>query len=391
MTRKEQFVSSRLVLPVIPALDGVRGMAALMVMGYHFFLINSSVLPEGTIYQSLSRFAAHGATGVDLFFVLSGFLITRILLATRERHDYLPSFYIRRSLRIFPLYYLYLGIHYCLMPYLNNGPIVSFAKQWPYWCYLQNIPVAHSGLAAEGPGHFWSLAVEEHFYLLWPLVVLVVPPRSLGVACGGVIALALATRLAFELTWSSISYTVYFFTPCRIDALGIGALLATWEYNGALPVYRRHFLGAAFTLSASLAIFLVLFGGKGVFGVYALRFTLIASFYGCVIGLISIGTGTIAARVLSSSLLRRTGQISYGLYVYHPLVYAQFVPYTRHSGLSLATTLAASVVGTYVVAWLSYRLFEAQFLRLKDRYTYRTVRRTGTGPDNAIQAEPRCI
>src|SRR5436190_1162893 len=190
--------------PRLPALDGVRGIAALMVMSFHYW--------DG----AGSRWPALGQTGVDLFFVLSGFLITRILLAARDSPGYFRNFYARRALRILPLYYGFLAVHQLLLPRLQGRESPPFARAWWFWVHLQNIPTTFPGLIADGPGVYWSLAVEEHFYLVWPVLVLVVPSRWLPRVAGAVIVLALAARALFLF---ALDLPVDTFTACRMDAI----------------------------------------------------------------------------------------------------------------------------------------------------------------------------
>ncbi len=168
-------------------LDGVRGIAALMIMTFHFF---QPIIPNTTTLIYINKFIKFGQTGVSLFFVLSGFLITRILLSTKEKSGYFLTFYIRRALRIFPLYYGFLIIYYFLInPYLYNASNLSFSTQFYYWFYLQNIADTF-GWAANGPFHFWSLAVEEHFYLFWPLLVYYLNDKKIIIATICIIIIA---------------------------------------------------------------------------------------------------------------------------------------------------------------------------------------------------------
>ena len=155
-----------------PALDGTRAIAALLVLVFH-------AMQEGLPLPKLVNF---GQTGVDLFFVLSGFLITSILLAARPRDwSEVRTFYARRSLRIFPLYYL--ALCFCAL--------FLFPVNWPFWIYLENFWMS-AGREVAGPGHLWSLAVEEQFYLVWPCLVLFVPRRFLLKILTGLIVFSFA-------------------------------------------------------------------------------------------------------------------------------------------------------------------------------------------------------
>lgn len=119
-------------------LDGVRAIAALMVMVFHFFLYLKTSVPTLLVIKKLTGI---GQTGVSLFFVLSGFLITRILLKTKNNEHYFKSFYIRRAIRIFPLYYFFLAIYFFLIPIIKNTSFIPFNEQFYFWVYLDNIPM----------------------------------------------------------------------------------------------------------------------------------------------------------------------------------------------------------------------------------------------------------
>lgn len=138
----------------IRPLDGLRGVAAGMVIVFHLW--QAGFTDSFGLTGAASRIFAFGQTGVDLFFVLSGFLITRILLATKSAEGYFGTFYTRRILRIFPLYYLGLLIYYFALPVVLNKPFVPASQQWWFWLYLQNIPMTFKTIAADGPNHFGS-------------------------------------------------------------------------------------------------------------------------------------------------------------------------------------------------------------------------------------------
>ncbi len=161
---------SRLSSQHIPALDGIRGIAILVVMMHHF-TVYGGMASTNALDRAFRTLTLPGWVGVDLFFVLSGFLITGILYDAKEKRHYFRTFYMRRVLHIFPLYYVVLVIVFLIAPRLftADAALQSFTgEQWWYWTYLSNVSTALSGwheyLAF---GHFWSLAVEEQFYLLW--------------------------------------------------------------------------------------------------------------------------------------------------------------------------------------------------------------------------------
>lgn len=197
----------------MPALDGIRGIAILLVMTIHYF--ND---PQPGLDNLVHKVTDGGWMGVDLFFVLSGFLITGILLDANGGAHYFISFYGRRALRIFPLYYLYLVLLWA---------VFGIATTWPYWTYLLNIQIAINGQWPAIPyvAHLWSLAIEEQFYLLWPLVVLLCSRRTLMRLCLAIVALSPMLR-AWVLHAGVASRAVSVLTPTRVEGLLAGALLA---------------------------------------------------------------------------------------------------------------------------------------------------------------------
>ena len=348
----------------VAALDGIRGLAALMVMLLHGW--QAGVFDNLSAVSRLSRIALFGQTGVDLFFVLSGFLITRILISTRDDPGFFRNFYARRALRIFPLYFLFLSLYYCVLPLLQRAPIAPLKYSWWYWVYLQNVPPTFRTLYALGPEHFWSLAVEEHFYLLWPLLVLLVPVRRLAWFSA---VLAIGAALCRWVFLYQLHLRVFYLTPCRMDALALGTLLACLEVSGKLLRLRTLFAGILIFCLPVLAVIFMKHSGEGKDWVQLSKFTLVAVMYFSVLGLvICYQQSKWVERAFANGPIRLTGKISYGLYVYHPLCYAvvaRWVPVATHGLLALA----AGVAATFVVSWLSFTFFESPFLRLKQFFT----------------------
>lgn len=203
-------------------LDGVRGLAAIMVVLFH---IKQSGVGHDIVARTLYKAGNFGQTGVILFFVLSGFLITRILLVSKYKESYFKKFYIRRSLRIFPLYYLALAIYVIIIPYFTTGKVVPFSQSWSFWVYLQNIGFTFKW-SLTGPNHFWSLAVEEHFYLVWPFAVYFLSEKWLLRAIGLIVASSIIIRvIMLNLGYGGIFY----FTFTTMDCLAIGGLVALNE------------------------------------------------------------------------------------------------------------------------------------------------------------------
>ncbi|HEX7878877.1 MAG TPA: acyltransferase, partial [Candidatus Eisenbacteria bacterium] len=216
----------------VPALDGLRGLAILLVLAHHFNILN----PAGPAERNLILLLDLGKHGVDLFFVLSGFLITGILLDTRGRPGWLGSFFARRALRIVPLYYALLTALLVVQPLLlaRNPATLSASMRWSaeaadapwYWLFTSNILFAiREGFGLHGLDVTWSLAIEEQFYLAWAFLVMFLDRRAMIVACTALIVLCPVIRLAIGLTGDSW-LDAYLLTPGRLDALAMGSLLA---------------------------------------------------------------------------------------------------------------------------------------------------------------------
>src|ERR1035437_9377640 len=214
----------------IPALDGLRGVAILMVLMLHFYneaAINAQYPLFGPI---VTKLALSGLYGVQLFFVLSGFLITGILLDSKGGANYFRNFYMRRFLRIFPLYYGTLCVLFLILPHVvpfDEGAQDIASRQGWLWAYLSNLPWSGSNWDSSNVfrlGHFWSLCVEEHFYFLWPLVVYACSKQKLVRLCVIIMVCCLLVRLIHTVAdgprlfeWSSI---------WKLDGLALGSLLA---------------------------------------------------------------------------------------------------------------------------------------------------------------------
>ncbi|HZT79778.1 MAG TPA: acyltransferase, partial [Gemmataceae bacterium] len=242
----------------LPGLDGLRGVAILLVLAFHL-LPSQPVTSHVTAW--IYRAAWSGWCGVDLFFVLSGFLITGILLDAKGLPHYFRNFYARRTLRIFPLYYGVLVVIFVIVPLFLRPPSPAFehlqANQIWLWCYASNVCTvwANGWVFLAGNwhlNHFWSLAVEEQFYLVWPLVVLLLSRRRLLAACALCVVAAPLLRWAFLANGYGF-VVAYTFTPCRVDALAVGAAVAVAaRAPGGLSALRRFAPAVALALGAAL-------------------------------------------------------------------------------------------------------------------------------------------
>ncbi|MDQ6480994.1 acyltransferase [Dyadobacter sp. LHD-138] len=342
-------------------LDGVRAIAILMVMFFHFF---SDLNTTSKTLLLLKRIALMGETGVTLFFVLSGFLITRILLSTRESKNYFYNFFVRRSLRIFPLYYLFLIIYY-LTPLFFGGAIPEFGLQIYYWIYLQDFSTTF-GWKSDGPGQFWSLAVEEHFYLVWPFLIYYLHERAVILWISAIIIIAFVLRIYL----SNYYPLVHHFTFTRMDDLAIGAILAVLEYNGFLKGSKAiYFLLILIPINMVWVLNRFLdpsIANSIVFLQTSLSYCSLIGFVIC------LSENNWLKKLLSQTPFIYTGKVSYGLYVFHPFCFKLFEIFfiTRY----WMVNLLGSLVFTYSVASLSYYFFESYFLKLKAYFHNNDVR-----------------
>jgi peptidoglycan/LPS O-acetylase OafA/YrhL len=343
-------------------LDGIRGIAALMVMVFHF---SSSIESGAFLVAILKKIAVFGQTGVTLFFVLSGFLITRILLFTKSDPHYFKSFYIRRTLRIFPLYYFFLLLFYYVLPPVEEGGV--HRGQLYYFIYLQNFAMTFNW-ASYGPVHFWSLAVEEHFYLFWPLVVYFLDLKNLVRLILFIVVGALGLRV-YMLSWH---YDVFYFTFTRFDSLAIGALLSILEVNETFKGKRSWFLAIIAAVFIPTIIMWSYFTGESNITIQVFKYVLISVIYFGIIGFIlCLKRGAIVNRILESDILSYTGKISYGLYVYHPVAFALALKYFDARLWTINLLIGFSLA--YLISSASYYLIELRFLDLKRRFEYKKI------------------
>ncbi len=371
----------------LPALDGLRGVAIIAVMLYHGFLgLTWNVPSHGGIFGWTSA----GWLGVDIFFVLSGFLITGILLDTKASSGYFSKFYARRFLRIIPVYYLVLAIVFFALPWFlpfNTAGLKTIQhRQLWLWTHMTNIGfVVYRKAWANsdwlGMSHFWSLAIEEQFYFVWPLFVLFTR-RWLKLACLGLITVSLAFRLVL---WQADprSAAMYFPTPCRLDGLAIGAftaiLLRQKSLSGRVANLAR--IGAAVALGF-LVVLVAVRGGLFQTDKPALAFAIPAVSLLTASGIAFIAgprpSGALAA-LLNNRFLRFSGKYSYGLYLFHGMlrtamdVFAPSAWLIRWTGSDLAGNLlfVGLFVGlSYALALISWHAWEKHWLKLKSRFEY---------------------
>jgi peptidoglycan/LPS O-acetylase OafA/YrhL len=365
----------------VPELDGIRGVAIALVMALHF-LCTPLEGPQNLAERAVVRITGYGVWGVDLFFVLSGYLITGILADSKGALHYFRTFYMRRTLRIFPLYYGVLLVAAVLVPssllaiYAPKVLQMRAAQAW-FWPYLTNVYLTKTGsFSIPYFSHFWTLAIEEHFYLAWPFVVGLTRRETAMRVCIGLGVLALASRIALHLGGQAFAAQVL--TPCRLDTLTIGAwfALAARGPGGidALAARTRAWIAPlALGVIALSAVHVARLRIDPI--VEPVRLSTLSVFFGAFILMSAWRGGPVLLRaLLRQRWLRMLGRYSYGLYVYHGIVaYALcydglLVPIQAALGSRLGGVIVGAVIGSalsIILAVLSYELYETRFLGLK--------------------------
>ena len=351
----------------MPPLDGLRGIAILLVLGLHF----SNELPSRGLWHLLQAALKFGWSGVDLFFVLSGFLITGILLDSRESPSYFRSFYIRRVLRIFPVYYVSLVVVLFVLPAWSASYRASVGETAMFFLYLQSWYTGHFRFIV---GHYWSLGVEEQFYFAWPFVVYYFTPRrSLRIAiCGAAVAVSLRlVLLAQHVDREFINHNTF----CRMDTLLIGSITAFVLRDKAVRHTAQRFAGWLWAAPVIvLAALWLLRAGRIDPATERFGFTLLALSFAALLAsvVLTMSKRTFLQALLTCWPLRQVGKLSYSIYIWHILVAQLFVPSIESAlhwkGPSVAS-FALMIAVTISAGAVSYFVIERPFLRMKGRFS----------------------
>lgn len=376
----------------IPELDGLRGLAILLVLICHY-IAGASHPPLGFVADHLITVLDLGWSGVDLFFVLSGFLIGGILLSSRNSPNYFRTFYLRRIHRILPVYYSWILLYIVVVSicaYSSLRPVVmtppgailvpqDLAVVPKYLLFLQNILYWPRPFEWQWFVVTWSLAVEEQFYLLAPPLIRWVSQRILLVILGFTLIAAPVLRYVTFVYFPQLDYFSQFAMPCRADALGLGILAAIAWRSDSIRSYLQGHPG----LLQRTTVYL----GVGVIGIlwWLVRppnivtvtagYSLLPFFYVSLLLLVLTQTNTFVARFMRVSLLRRLGGISYCVYIIHMTINELGHRFLLHQEPDIShwqgifVTCSAAILAI-TIASLSWRFFEKPLIQRGHRFTY---------------------
>lgn len=339
-------------------LDAIRAIAVIAVLWHHFGPTHSIDM---------------GEKGVSLFFVLSGFLITQILLKYRQDIEtngdnpvsVFKKFYARRTIRIFPIYYITLLVSFILG--------IKNARETIWWniTYLSNLKPALDGVWDYSIAHFWSLSVEEQFYLFWPLFILYIPKTHLLKAICYVIVFAPITRLFLCLLFPENAIAPYATTFCCMDLLGIGGLLALFNFNNEYAEQKQNLIKYGLVIGGPLFLCSIL--TKEIIQVpeyFSIFYrTTEAFFYVWLIGRASEGMTGVIGKVLDLKALVEIGKVSYGIYLFHPFITGISSRVFKFVGVTLERGVVYFVIHSVLsifIAYFSWLIIEKPINSLKD-------------------------
>jgi len=370
----------------IPAIDGLRGLAVLLVVIAHTILMK----PTCWLDEQVASLLGVGWCGVDLFFVLSGFLITGILYDAKGGRNYFTSFYIRRSLRIFPVYYLALVLLLVVLPRIGIPQADAYRsiaehQSW-FWFHFSNFHFAQMGFTGDATDVFWSLAIEEQFYLLWPLVIWFGRRRPLMITCVCLIIAAFAARIGMTLAGAK-PVAIYVLPFTRMDGLAAGGLIALMA-RGPVGI-KPWLLIARYSMWISLiglALMALLSGGLPIWARNTQIFgiSLFTAFFTSLLVLIlNTDTRTVLPRVFEHRFLCLFGRYSYAIYISHlpvrmVLRTAAFdlhqFPKVAGSSLPGQLLFTIATIGlSLLMAIASWHLLEKHALKLKRLFPYHST------------------
>jgi peptidoglycan/LPS O-acetylase OafA/YrhL len=363
----------------IPCLDGLRGVASLMVMTYHF---GPHIARDASPFMFLHDLPPLFFQGVDLFFVLSGFLIGGILLDARGSSTFFSTFYARRAFRIFPLYYLTLILYFVGLALVGpeapswrlfENPI----PHWAFWFYAQNFTM--TAFNTFGPvwlAGTWSLAIEEQFYLLLPAVVRLVSPQTLWRTCWIACGAALLLRVVIAKFRLTSPMGAYVLLPARMDTLAAGVIVAyALRYRrDVIDRLRGWWPRLAVGLGFAWAVY-PYFSNAYSIRLAVIDHTVNALLFALVLLSLVILPASRISRFLSIGWMREIGNLAYSTYLFHPILLGLTFRLLKGNDPLLGSRgdlapLAVAAVATLAIALCSWHLFEKPLLKVGHRFSY---------------------
>jgi peptidoglycan/LPS O-acetylase OafA/YrhL len=355
----------------IAELDGLRGIAIIIVVFFHYWTM--AIVPFGKASKLIIGFSSLFWSGVDLFFVLSGFLIGGILIRNKLSPNYFKTFYIRRFTRIFPIYFLSISLFFICknipffaqIPDLINSPIPI----WPFGLFIQNFFIIPDNLTPAWLVPTWSLAIEEQFYLCIPLIIFLFPPKKLPFFIAFIIVIAIGIKIYFGRSISD------FYTPDRYIGLLLGILIAFFfnhktYWNWMLT--KKRIWSWISILVFVLGVWIIKLDKYNIVFV----FVWLALFYSFILIMLLSNKMNLFSRFCNQNWLKTWGKYSYGIYIIHiPVFYLiNFIIFNETklviNDYSDLFKPIVSVLVTFLIAYISYNIFEKKCLNFGKQFNY---------------------
>jgi peptidoglycan/LPS O-acetylase OafA/YrhL len=361
----------------IVSLDAWRGLALILVYAGHCLGIAAAMVEPQTVSAAMRKVGSFGGFGLSFLFVLSGYLITRILLESRGSQHYYKTYFARRILRIFPVYYLFLALTLIAAPALfGRKPVINDflgITQSPAWLWFYGTNIIQSIKSDWCFGrliHLWSLSVEEHFYVLWPLIVAFLPGRRVLQLSLSLVTISLIARVVLGFGMHEfIAMRVNTF--CNMDCIAAGAALAVLLAMQSKPACAR----IAKILLAVAAV------ATPFYAVYSWIHPTLSGVFAPTLGAIGFSGLVLmsvsepqSCQLIGAKFFKIVGKYSYGLYLFHyPIIYFVSLHCVSASWSPAVLTLALFAISWAIaapLAILSFHMYETPFLRLKDKFEY---------------------
>ena len=388
--------------PRIGALDGLRGLGIIAIIAFNADVLFGGVFGSSGADRVVTRLLGAGWLGLDLFFVLSGFFITTILVEQKEAGGawrFFSQFYMRRAFRIFPLYYVFLFLYLQFLrfnPIIDSGYPIFPHNEWSFMLFYYNNVAALHDYAIPNLHIYWALCIEVQFYLLWPWLVWGLGPRALEWTCVGLALLALVLRL-IVVRWAHGMPIAAIATPCRIDGLALGSLVALLHRDPAQWERVSRYAGGLAVLLALVVVGLGYEQGHFFSGIdfrynrpqlshdsrviQTWGVTAAVAFFSALLVYILAGRSrpaSLLGRVLSWGPLRSLGLFSYAMYLFHGVIFhaldyyaAQVLPHygDYEPGVAKSVAVVILVAASYGVAGVIYFVWDRPFMNMVKRWT----------------------